>query len=162
MLSVQITDIKDCMYKLLSQDIFDRFCLVEAGIRMGITYLLDGHKNSDFYDPDPEEAGTDNEEYCLWKDVRPLIYQIIRGKRQPISFKIILAFPKKSINYYIRESRCSFRAEDVEGIYLNILFEPGNLRITTGISCRVFSMDRSLEQCVDDHVKAFLVSKGIG
>ena len=161
MISVRITDIKDCMYKLLSQDTFDRFCLVEAGVRMGISYHIDGHKNPDFYDSDPEGDGAGGEEYCLWKDVRPYIYQIIRGKRQPVSFRIILAFPRKSIAYYIKESRCSFQAEDVEGIYLNILFEPGNLRITTGISCRVFSMDRSLEQCVDDHVRDYLTLKGI-
>lgn len=160
MFSARITDIKDCMTKLLTGDTFDRFCLVEAGIRMGITYHLDGHKNPDFYDSDTD-GGTSGEEYCLWKDVKPYVYQIIKGKRQPLSFKIILAFPLKTVDYLIRESRCSFSAEDIEGIYLNILFEPGNLKITTGISCRIFTLDRSLDQCVDDHVKAFLSAKGI-
>lgn len=160
MFSARITDIKDCMTKLLSGDTFDRFCLVEAGIRMGITYHLDGHRNTDFYDYDSDD-GTLLEKYCLWKDVKPYVYQIIKGKRQPLSFKIILAFPHKTVDFLIKESRCSFSAEDIEGIYLNILFEPGNLRITTGISCRTFTLDRSLERCVDDHVRAFLSTRGI-
>ena len=160
MFLAQITDIRDCMTKLLSGDTFDRFCLVEAGIRMGITYHIDGHRNRDFF-----ETGSDDEiaaeKYCLWKEVKPYVYQIIKGRRQPLSFKLILAFPQKTIEYFVRESRCSYTAEDVEGIYLNILFEPGNLKITTGISCRIFTLDRSLEQCVDDHTGAFLSSKGI-
>lgn len=161
MFMARITDIRDCMSKLLSGDIFDRFCLVEAGIRMGITYHIDGHKNPDFFDSGSDDDSSP-EEYCLWKDAKPYVYQIIKGKRQPLSFKIILSFPKKTVDFLIKESRCSFNAEDVEGIYLNILFEPGNLRITTGISCRIFTLDKSLDQCVDDHVRAFLSSKGIG
>ena len=159
MLSVKVTDIKDCMSKLLSKDSFDFFYLVEANIHMGISYYLDGHLNHDFYDSDADDIF--QRSYCFWKEAKPYIFQIIRGKRQPLGFKLILAFPEKTVDYLIKESSCPFRIEDIEGIYINILFEPGKLLITTGISCHVFSMDRSLEYCVDDHVKAFLNAKGI-
>lgn len=157
MLSTQISDIRDFMSKLLSGDCFDRFYLVEAGIRMGITYYLDGHLNHGFYDSDekPERA------YCFWKEARPYIFQIIRGKRQPLRLKIILAFPEKTVEWFLKESGSPIGPEDIEGIYLNILFESGSLLITTGISCRVFSTDKRLEHCVDDHVRSFLSAKGI-
>ena len=160
MLSIQVTDIKDCMSKLLSSDSFDRFYLVEASVQMGISYYLDGHLNHDFYDRDTGESL--QRDYCFWKEAKPYIFQIIRGKQQPLGLKVVLAFPDKSIDYFIRESQCFFRREDIEGIYMHIRFEPGNLLITTGISYRSFAMDRSLEYCVDDHVGHFLKEKGIG
>ena len=159
MLSLQVTDIKDCMTKLLYKDCFDRFSLVEASIRMGISWHVDGHRNPEFYDSDPDAVQEGG--FCLWQEAKPYIFQIIKGKRQPLGFKIILAFPDKTVDYLIQECGVSFRREDVEGIYLNLLFEPGNLRITTGISWRTFIMDRSLDQCVDNHVKAFLKSREI-
>lgn len=158
MLSVQVTDIRDCMYKLLSGDCFDLFYLVEADIRMGMTFNIDGHLNSGFFDSDDEHS---QRQYSLWKEARPYVFQVIRGKRQPLSFKIILAFPEKTVDFFLQESGSSFLPEDIEGIYLNILFEPDNLRLTTGISCRIFSLDKSLEHCVDDHVKQFLLQKNI-
>ena len=160
MISLQVSDIKDCMTKLLSGDVFDRFYLVEADIRMGITYYLDGHLNPDFFDSDTAAALTRH--YCLWKEARPFVFQIIRGKRQPLGFKIILAVPPKTVLRFLQESGCSLREEDIEGIYVNFLFEPGKLLITTGISSRIFSPDRSLEHYADDYIKRYLISNGIG
>lgn len=157
MLVIQISDIKECMRKLLSGDSFDLFYLVEANVKMGITCHIDGHLNPNFYDSDKLPP----RKYCLWKEAKLYLFQFIRGKRQPLLLKIILAFPENTVEWFLNESKCSFTPEDIEGIYLNILFEPGNLRITTGISCRIFTLDKTLEQSVDDHVKSFLASKGI-
>ena len=157
MFSTQISDIKDCMSKLLTGEAFDSFYLVEAVILMGISYQLDGHLNRSFYDSEQ----TPSRDFCLWKEARPVVFQIIKGKRQPLGLKIILAFPDNALEWFIKESRCPFSREDIEGIYVNIHFESGSLRITSGISYRVFSTDRRLEQCVDDHLAAYLLSRGI-
>ena len=93
--------------------------------------------------------------------MRPFAFSIIRGKRLPLGCKIILALPKATVAFLIKESRCSFREEDIEGIYLNILYEPDALTITTGISYRTFSLDKSLEHDVDDHIQSFLKKRGI-
>lgn len=159
MISVSITDVKHCMAHLLSRETFDLFYFVEASIKKEISYLIDGHLNSDFFDTDSE--GKPNRSYSLWRDVRPLVFEIIKGKRLPLSCKIILALPKKTIAYLIHESGSSFREEEIEGIYLNILYDPTSLILTTGISYRTFSLDKSLEQNVDDHMIKFLKEKGI-
>ncbi|MBQ9155655.1 MAG: hypothetical protein IJ137_02615 [Eubacterium sp.] len=159
MLSIQVTDIKDCMQKLLSGDCFDQFYLVETTVQMGISYYLDGHLNHDFYDSETNESIS--RDYCFWKEARPLVFQIIRGRRLPLGFKTVLALPEKSVEFLLRESQGSYTADDIEGIYVNIRFEPGSLQITTGISYRTFSLDRSLEHCVDDHIASFLKKHGI-
>lgn len=158
MLSVSITDVKNFMAHLLSRETFDLFYLVEASFKKEISYHIDGHLNTDFFDTDSERR---EREYCLWKEVRPFAFSIIRGKRLPLGCKIILALPKATVAFLIKESRCSFREEDIEGIYLNILYEPDALTITTGISYRTFSLDKSLEHDVDDHIQSFLKKRGI-
>lgn len=158
MLSVSITDVKNFMAHLLSRETFDLFYLVEASFKKEISYHIDGHLNDDFFDTDSERP---EREYCLWKEVRPFAFTIIKGKRLPLGCKIVLALPRATVAFLIKESRCSFREEDIEGVYLNILYEPGHLLLTTGISYRTFSLDKSLEQDVDDHMKRFLQKRDI-
>lgn len=158
MISVPITDVKNFMAHLLSRETFDLFYLVEASFKKEISYHIDGHLNDAFFDTDDQRP---DREYCLWKEVRPFAFSIIKGKRLPLGCKIVLALPKATVAFLIKESHCSFREEDIEGIYLNILYEPENLMITTGISYRTFSLDKSLEQDVDDHMKNFLRKRGI-
>ena len=159
MLSIQITDIKNFMAHLLSKDSFDRFYLVEASIKMGISYHLDGHLNHDFYDTDVSQNL--NRAYCFWKEARPYIFHIIKGKRLPLGCKIILALPASSLLFLLKESNSSFRPEDIEGVYINILYESKNLLLTTGVSYRTFSLDKSLEHCVDEHIQKFIKEKGL-
>ncbi|MCD8018089.1 MAG: DUF5721 family protein [Clostridiales bacterium] len=159
MISLSIIDIKNFMAHLLSKDTFDRFYLVEASIKKEISYHIDGHLNMDFFDTG--EGDKPDRSYCLWKDTRPLVYAILKGKRLPLGCKIVLGLPKATVAFLIKESQGSFREEDIDGIYLNILYDPTSLTLTTGISYRTFSLDKSLEQNVDDHIKKYLKSRGI-
>ncbi len=154
MLSMTINDIKTFMTRLLSSDSFDPFYLVEAAIKMGISYHIDGHLNKDFFDTDTSHALS--RQYSYWKEVRPKVFSLIKGNRLPLGCKIILAVPRVSVEQFVEKSGSSFRPEDIEGMYLNIIYDPDNLLITTGISYRVFSMDKSLEHAFDDYVKSFL------
>ena len=159
MLSIQLTEIKNFMAHLLSRETFDQFYLVEASVKMNISYHLDGHLNHDFFDTDTTE--NPDRDYCLWREARPFVFNIIKGKRLPLGCKIVLGLPKGTIAFLIKESQCTFREEEIEGIYLNILYEQKKLTITTGISYRTFSLDKSLEHNVDDHMKKFLRDKKI-
>ena len=159
MLSIQITEIKNFMAHLLSRETFDQFYLVEASVKMNISYHLDGHLNHDFFDTDTAEKP--DRDYCLWREARPFVFNIIKGKRLPLGCKIVLGLPKGTIAFLIKESQCTFSEEEIEGIYLNILYEQKKLTITTGISYRTFSLDKSLEHNVDDHMKKFLRDKKI-
>ena len=90
MLSVSITDVKNFMAHLLSRETFDLFYLVEASFKKEISYHIDGHLNTDFFDTDSERRERN----------------IVSGKRCALCFfdhpgetsssrcKIILALPK--------------------------------------------------------------------
>ena len=51
------------------------------------------------------------------------------------------------------------RDYDIEGIYVNILYDPKTLLITTGISYKNFSLDKSLEYAFDEYLAKFLKEK---
>lgn len=157
MLSIQISDIKDFMSHLLSKDTFDHFYFIEASIKMGVSYQIQGRINEGFYDTSVEQ--TLNREFCYWKEIRHRIFDIIKGKRLPLSCKIVLGLSKQSISYLIAHNNSSFREEDIEGIYVNILYDPKNLLITTGISYKNFSLDKSLEYAFDEYLVKFLKEK---
>ena len=159
MLSIQISDIKDFMSHLLSKDTFDHFYFIEASIKMGVSYQIQGRINEGFYDTSVEQ--TLNREFCYWKEIRHRIFDIIKGKRLPLSCKIVLGLSKQSISYLIAHNNSSFREEDIEGIYINILYDPKNLLITTGISYKNFSLHKSLEYAFDEYLAKFLKEKAV-
>ena len=159
MLSLQINDIRSFMSHLLTLESFDHFYFVEASVKMGISYHLDGHINKEFYDTDTRHSLTRDLSY--WKEVRPKVFSIIKGKQLPLGCKIILALRESNLMELIKDSGSSFREEDIEGMYLNILYDPESLRLTTGISYRIFSLDKSLDYAFEEKIQGFLSGLGI-
>ncbi|MBR5047753.1 MAG: hypothetical protein IKX76_05910 [Eubacterium sp.] len=160
MLSLQINDIRSFMSHLLTMESFDRFYFVEASIKMGISYHIDGHLNKDFYDTETRHSLTRN--FSYWKEVRPRIFSLIKGKQPPLGCRIILALRESDLTRIRVSSGASFRDEDIEGMYLNILYDPESLKLTTGISYRVFSLDKSLDYAFEQDIRSFLTDLGIG
>ena len=152
MLSLQISDIRQFMTCLLSIDTFDHFLLVEATVKMAVTHRIDGRINKGFYESDmvPEE------DYIPWGDVRDYVFTVIRGKQLPLSMKIILALPGPTIRALLTQKGLSERIRDIEGMYLNILYTPENLLLTTGISDKSFSLDRLADSALEESVRGFL------
>ena len=91
MLSVSITDVKNFMAHLLSRETFDLFYLVEASFKKEISYHIDGHLNDDFFDTDSERP---EREYCLWKEVRPFAFTIIKGNVFPSDVRLFWLCPE--------------------------------------------------------------------
>ena len=55
----------------------------------------------------------------------------------------------------------SFTPEDITGMFINLKFQQKKLLLTTGISYRIFSVDKSLDQEWDSLVKRFLTAHEI-
>ena len=157
MFSMEITDIRGFMNHLLSKDTFDHFLAVEVSIRMAVTYRIDGSRNEDFYDSEEIPASP----YASWKEVRSIVYQIVKGRRLPASMKIILTLPEDSLNYLFgMPGEGDFR-DRISGVHLNILYSPRSLKVTSGIAGHSFLMDRRPEQLADEALKNFLKKKEI-
>ena len=99
----------------------------------------------DFFEEKPEDS------HAHWKDVREFCFQIIRGKRTPLNFKIILSLAPENFPGFLNQQNVTgFRPEDIQGMYLNLSYDGLNLTCITGISMKTFTMDKSLERAWDD------------
>ena len=86
-----ISDLKDFMNKLLLSDTFDYFLLEEGTIITANGFQIDGRVRKEFYTKEEQEdENLCPYEFSLWKDIRPLCFQLIKGKRTPLSFKFVL------------------------------------------------------------------------
>lgn len=156
MLSLTLPDIKDFTSHLLLKDSFDSFCFIEGEIVTFNTFRIDGFIQKEFFDTDSELP-----EYSYWKNVRDYCFQIIRGKRTPLSFRFVFSLSPQNIDRLIRQNVPVIRQEDVQGLYLNLHFDGTHLTCVTGTSFKTFILDKSLEHIWDEMVKKFFHQKGI-
>ena len=96
MLDITITETRDFVKKLLMDNTFDRFLAMEAFVKSGITYSFDGRVNKDFYDKEELELMASTS-YASWESIKPHVYNVIRGKKLPLSFKIVLVLSQPDI-----------------------------------------------------------------
>ncbi len=146
---------KSCMNQLLLTDTFDSFQFIEGDITTFNTFHIDGFLHKEFYEEAPDET------YSRWKDVREYCLSLMRGKRTPLNFKIILSLCPADIEAFLtREGIQGYSAADITGLYLNFRFDGETLTCVTGISEKKFSLDKTLEQAWDAYVEKFLNAIG--
>jgi hypothetical protein len=165
MLALQIDETGPFMSRLLLRDSFDRFLVSSATITTFTTFSIDGNYHPDLYDTDtitetetPAVSGEDN---ISWKSIRPFCLQIMKGKRLPLSFQIVLFLPHGQVLPFLERHELSADPESIFGLFLNIHYKNRTLTVTTGTSVRGFSMDRSIEQAWDADVRDMLKEQEI-
>ena len=157
MIALKISEIKDFMNKLLCQEVFDHFLLQEAVIHTNAAYQINGTIPPDFYSEDElEENGLTGLVFLPYGLLRSQCFNLIKGKKTPSSFKFSLLLSPNNLKRTLAQTGSSFTENDISAIFLNIRFQNGELTITTGISYRIFSTDKSLEHEWDLLVKKFL------
>ncbi len=157
MIALSLTEVKECMSKLLLSETFDPFLFVEGEIMTYATFSIDGYLNKEFY----EEGSAPEREYALWKDVREYCFSLIKGKRTPLSFKIVLGLSDANITKLIAQQGLDFEPEDVRGLYINLKYDGQKLQCVTGTAMNLFTLDKSLEQAWDVMVQKFFAQKEI-
>lgn len=157
MIALALTDVKECMGKLLLSETFDPFYFIEGEIVTFSTFTMDGYLKKDFYN----DENVPEREYALWKDVREFCFSIIKGKRTPLSFKFILGLSDSNIEKLLLQQELDFKPQDVRGLYINLKYDGQNLQCITGTAMNLFTMDKSLEQAWDKMVQKFFTQKEI-
>jgi len=159
---IRIKDHKDFMGKLLNSDCFDSFLLYEASIRVSCSYVIDGKQNKDFYTM--EDRQMDNSllyPYTEWKQIRLLCFQLIKGKRAPISFHFILFIKPEIQQKLLKITSAENGDTNVSQLILNIKYDSNGLFLTTGISYSEFTMNKENELLWDKNILQFLSLKQI-
>lgn len=160
MISIKILDIKTFMSELLVHDLFDMFLVSELEIITSNKVTISGKLYKDFYSSDELDIVSDRD-HSFWKEIKPLAFNLIKGNKMPLSMKIILMLPPSSVESILEEANLGLNLSDINGLFLNIIFEKGELMCTTGSSVKVFTLDKSLDNIWDEKAMAYLKNKGI-
>jgi len=134
MLALSVEDVKGFMVKLLKESVFDRYRLHSAVIVCAARF----------------EIYAEAESSMGWADMRGYAYNIIKGAAPPKSIKIVLSHDTDNAGI-----------SDAAALFLNIHFENSKIDLTTGMSTRSFSLDKSGERNWDDFVIKFLDGAGV-
>ncbi|MEZ3488399.1 MAG: hypothetical protein K1W22_17910 [Lachnospiraceae bacterium] len=147
---------RSCMSHLLLKDTFDQFAFIECEITTFNKFTIDGFLHKEFFDEEPDR------EYSLWKELREYCFAIIKGKRTPLHFKIVLSLaPGHFSDFLAAHQITSFHPEEIAGLYLNFHYDGTNLQCITGISMKSFRMDKTLEKEWDSYAEEFFRNAGI-
>ena len=141
MLALNIPELKNFMNQLLCSDTFDHFLLKEATIQ--------------------KEQGLSGLAFLPYGRVRQHCFDLIKGKRTPAYFKFVFLLSPDNLSRTLASMQTPFTPQDVTGMFLNLKFQNGNLMLTTGVSYRIFSTDKSLEHEWDRLVEIFLKNHNI-
>ena len=163
MIALQVKEVKSFMGKLLGSSCFDSFLLEEATISTYNTFHIDGHMNRDFFSSeewdDPELRADD---FSAWKNVRPLCFDLIKGKKTPSGFKFILHLMPRFIPGILKAGETDITADQVKALVLTCKYDGSGLTLVTGTAFHTFIMDKSVDVLWDRTVRTFLTKKGIG
>ncbi len=155
MISLKIIDIKSFMSSLLIQNIFDNFFVSELYINTFNQFHITGKLNEEYYSSDELEI-LDGRKYSTWGEMKPIAYSLIKGNKLPLSIKIILLLSPSNTENVLLKSGAAISSDDINGLFLNIRFDKGNLNLVTGTSIKNFSLDKTLERAWDEDLKMFL------
>lgn len=159
MISISISEVKTFMNHLLCRETFDAFHLTEAVLTTYGLFTFDGHIHKDYYDKEEYEAlYKDGYPLARWKQLRPVFFDLIKGKHTPLSFSIVFQMSRSGTEKFLSALDTSFTLEDINGLFLNLRYDAGQLTAVTGTSLKIFSLDRSLEQAWDSKIQKFILS----
>lgn len=155
MISIELDNIKDFMSHLFIKDTFDHFLCRELQIDTFVSFKIDGRMLKDFLN-DIEKEELAESPYAPWSMLKPYCFNMIKGKRTPLSMKLVFSMPPHSIAAFLNKNNISINPGTVNGLYLNIRYENRQLCVITGTSLSSFTLDKSVENAWDTAVGQFI------
>lgn len=162
MQSIEVLDIKLFMQLLFQTDTFNCYHFVSASLQTDITYQLDGHINHKFYDDaEADRLGLSKSDYIPWSIAKEKLFYLIKGKKTPSHLKVVLRLNEQEMNQFLSSSNSSLNPNDIDGLFLNIIFQEKKLNVICGISYNIFTIDKSLETDFSNSIITLFKSSNI-
>jgi len=149
LISLRLPEMNRFMAKLLKGESFDEFLLKEGYLRTGMEYRFQGHIFPEYFDT--EERENLKEEFVRWSEVKPVVFELIKGKKTPLAFSFTMLLSCEDRDGFLREYGIAV-GEDHPSLYLQIRFEHGIGRIVTGTARNTFTLDKSMDEAWDAEV----------
>ena len=153
MISLKILEMNRFMGKLLKGENFDGFLLKEGFLRTSMEYRFQGRVFPEYFDTEEQEKHT--EDYTYWGELKPFVFELVKGKRTPLAFAFTLLLSKDTTTELLARRSVNV-GEDSPSLFLQIRFEHGAGRIITGTARNTFTLDKSLDEAWDTEVKQLL------
>ncbi len=159
MISLKILEMNRFMGKLLKAENFDGFLLKEGVLRTNIEYRFQGQLYTEYYDTEEQEKL--EERYIYWGELRPTVFELIKGKRTPLAFSFTLLLTKNDTAALLAKRQVKV-GEDSPSLFLQIRFEHGTGHIVTGTARNTFTLDKSLDEAWDAEIKMLMKGMELG
>lgn len=143
--SVSIKDLSRFMSLLFSSEGMDRLYISEGLIETFATYKIDGSSNKAFF-----EDSDVFEEYTRWGSLRPLMRELIKGKKLPVSIRLTLFLPPELASEFMEGDFPDVR------FLINVRYENGELHLISATSAKTFTLDLTYEKQWDTGFERFL------
>ena len=151
MLGLSVTRLGEFTRHLFVKDSFDSFYLSEARFATGFTAQFDGKTLSENA-PAP---------YISWGQLRPVAFQLIKGKELPRSFSLVLVYPDEKTAAFLAAAGRDADPETLPSLFINLRYRQEQLMLTTGISEKSFYPDFELPKLWDRQVLNILRELGL-
>lgn len=155
MISLHVVDQKSFMNHLLVRNVFDNFLLAELEISTYNKFKINGKLDLMWFDEEEREQLGDRQ-YSTWAEIKPIAYSLIKGKTAPSSFKIVLMLSPENTKKILERGLKGYDPSHVGSLFLNLHYDNGELHLITGVSMKIFTMDKAIDQEWDRNLKQFL------
>lgn len=162
MKAFRLRDVKKFMGRLLGTDAFDSFLLAEAAITTSNTFVIDGHIVKEFFTGDIRDDGIlPPYPFSQWKDMRALCFELIKGKRTPVNFRLVLHLKPEPAARILQDGQSQVTPGDIRAFVLNIKYDGSTLTCTTATAFYTFLPDKTPDRLWDEYMAGFLAGQGI-
>lgn len=155
MVALKMEDLRQFTSCLFVGETFDQWLVREATIVTFNTFTMDGHIRQGYYS-DEELEEKKIEELSSWSVLKPFCFSLIKGKKLPESFQITFQLPPAAVEVFLKYAELEFNPHQIQGLYLNVRYEKGELHCVTGTSLNLFTLDRQIEIEWDEAVRLYL------
>jgi hypothetical protein len=151
MLAFEITGnaLKNIMRQLLVGDAFDGFFVRGVEICALTKFEMSGILDKGFAAEEGKEPPSRN--FCLWSELKPYAYGLVKGSKKPRAMRIVLSLP---------DEQAKGMHENAAALFLNMSFDADKLTLTTVTSQKIFTMDKSMDHAWEEYVSNFFKSLG--
>lgn len=140
MFAFTIHDIKEFMNLLLKTPEFNNFTFRQGEIHSNALFIIQGKRDIE------NLTDEDNEPYCLWEEIKPFVFESVKGKKLPKIMKLVLSLSEEETKKY----------PNTKSVSMNLLFRDGKLLCTLSTMQESFQFNKDADEIWQKFVLDFL------
>ncbi len=137
--------VKTFMSRLFSKGFMDGFTVIGVELFCVARFTTDGRINPDYLEEGEERS------LCLWSELRPYIYSLIKGSKKPKYFKAVFA---------LRPYQAEMLHENAASMHLTMSFENDVITFTAGTAQKTFSLSKEEDLAWENYLRKFFNKNG--